>query len=127
MHGEELAAEPVRFLPAVLLTRRSLRRLRRDLRLLSGLAVSGRGGSGPHRLAVARLLGSVLADLDRHVGGRGEPCILTKEAIFELAARLGEVAALLSEAALGAPVALAVRLETQLVGELVDAQPVAPA
>lgn len=127
MHGDELAAVPVRFLPAALLAPRSLSRLRRDLRLLSWLALSGGNSAGPERLAAASLLEFALAELDRHAGGRGEVCILTKDAVFDLSARLGEAAELLVETELDIPVALARRLEAQLVGELVEAQPVAPA
>ena len=127
MHEDELAAVPVRFLPALFLARRPLRRLRRDLRVLTGLAVSGGRGAGPERLAAANLLRSAVAELDRHAGGRGEACILTKDVVFALAACLSEAAELLAEAALDAPVALAGRLEAQLVGGLLEAQPVAPA
>lgn len=65
--------------------------------------------------------------LRRHRGTAGEPCLVTKEAVFELSEGLIEAASLFADWGMRAARLVVIAVDDRLVEQIVETQPIAPA
>ncbi len=124
MAFQQIQAARLRFLPAARLPRQLRRRIEPAI---DDLVAQLAGATGSEELAGARrALESVRAELSRH-GGPGEPCILTKEAVFALSEQLEAASRLLARAGWHAASLVPAAVDDRLLALVAELQPVAPA
>ncbi|MHB8247149.1 MAG: hypothetical protein ACYDGN_17760 [Acidimicrobiales bacterium] len=128
MWAEDGKPTRVRFLPAAWLPRPLLDQLQTAMEQLSSLLSAGETlGAEPHALRAAAVIRGVRRELARHSGPADEPCLLTKEVVFDLSDQLGVAAGLLAGVGLHAAALVASAVDDRLLEQLVETQPMAPA
>ncbi|MHB1987435.1 MAG: hypothetical protein ACYCSF_05565 [Acidimicrobiales bacterium] len=130
MWDEDVNLGRVRFLPAAWLERSLLDKIEPALdELVATLSCreASRCGLPGCLEQAAEYIGAVRSGLARHDGGMGEPCLLTKDAVFEMSELLSRAAAVLSAGGLHTPSLAVTAIDDRLVERIVELHPMAPA
>ena len=124
---QDEGVERVRFLPAAWLPRPLFDQIVPALEQVCLAFPAHRESDGSPTRRAIEAIESVRRELRRHAGSPEEPCLLTKQVVFDLSHLLGDASELLSSAGLHAAAFATAAVEDRLLERLIEPQPMAPA